>query len=309
MLERFDGYYGNRDRYRAPIKYVHGIPISDRQTQLAQFYTGGLDLMRNVTADIARELANQPNSAITVANSGMLMYLTLDAAGRSKNKVMTDQRVRKALMMAIDRKLLAKTVIPGGASSKMLNGICFPRNVGCAMTTKPVAYNLKEAKKLLAAAGYPNGFKLELKVHAPIKEIGEAIAGQLRKIGIRASVRPLPLSLYVKLRAKGEFTAFNGFYPTSAQPDVGNLMNFFFSGTRDYWKDPIIQKAKKAGSQEYDIENRRAIYQTALDRINTQNYILPIGELPVVWAHTKDVRIAKNPQSAFESRLGDFFWK
>lgn len=308
VLERFDEYYDDSGRYRAPIRRVHGIPIADRQTQLAEFFTGGVDLLRNVTADIARELAKRPNAEITPVHSGMLMYLTLDAAGRSENKAMTDPRVRKAVMMAIDRKALAKTVIPGGEAARILDGICFPSNVGCSLTTKPPAHDPEEARRLLAEAGHPDGFDLELKVHEPIKQIGEAIAGQLRKVGIRTNIRALPLSLYVKLRAKGEMTAFNGFYPTAAHPDVDNILNFFFSGTRDYWNDPIIKKAQKAGSLEFDTEARTAIYQTALDRVNEMSYILPVAELPTVWAHTKEVRIADNPLSALESRLGDFFW-
>ena len=57
VLERFDDYYEKSGNYRAPMKRVVGIPIPDRQTQLAQFLTGGIDLMRDVPADTAREIA------------------------------------------------------------------------------------------------------------------------------------------------------------------------------------------------------------------------------------------------------------
>src|SRR6185312_16086642 len=146
------------------------------------------------------------------------------------------------------------------------------------------------AKKLLAEAGYPDGFDLELNVHAPIKEIAEAIGGQIRKVGIRASVRPLPLALYVRMRGEGKFTAFNGFYPTAAQPDMDNIMDFFFGQNRDYWKDPQIQSLKEKGGVEFDDEKRNAIYEQALDRINTMNYIFPVADLPMVFVHSKDVR-------------------
>lgn len=309
FLTRYENYYDKSGNYPAPVKHVVGVPIADRQTQLAQFFTGGIDIMRNVTADMARELARQPNAAVTAVHSGMLMYLTLDAAGRSDNKVMKDVRVRKAVMMAIDRKTLAKTVVPGGDSAELVNGICFKELVGCSLSTTPPAYDPAGARKLLAEAGFAGGMPLELMVHAPIKEVGEAIAGQLRKVGIRASIRPLPLSLYVKLRAQGKFTAFNGFYPTSTHPDVANILNFFFSGTRDYWKDPLIKEAQRKGALEYDIKKREAIYRPALDRVNEMAYIYPVGELPTVFVHTKDIEIRPNPLSALESRLGDFAFK
>jgi len=309
VMERFDGYYGDRDTYPAPVGRVHGIPIPDRQTQLAHLMTGGIDLIRDVPADIARELANRPDAKVTATSTGTVVYVTLDAAGRSANKALTDQRVRKAFMMAVDRDLIRRTVIPGGETAQTLDAICHPANVACSATVKPPSYNPDEAKRLLAEAGFPNGFDLELSVYAPIKEIGEAIAGQVRQVGIRASVRPLPLSLFVRLRGQGQLTTFTSLYPTSAQPDVGNLFDFFFSGNRDYWMDPAIQSAKAAGDVEFDDEKRVAIYEKALDRINEMAYILPVAELPTVWAHGNDVRIADNPLSSLESRLGDWTWR
>ena len=309
VVERNDLYYDKTGKYfRAPIKTLVVRPMPDRQTQIAAFLTGEVDLIRNVTADTAREMKTQSNLVVEAKHSGMLMYVTLDAVGRSDNKAMTDQRVRKAFMMAVNRAELAKTVIPGGEIADLIKGVCVEADVGCRTTTEPPKFDPEGAKKLLAEAGFPDGFDLELDVHAPIKEIAEAIGGQVRKVGIRASVRPLPLALYVRLRGEGKFTAFNGFYPTAAQPDMDNIMDFFFGQNRDYWKDPQIHSLKEKGAIEFDEEKRNEIYEQALDRINTMNYILPVADLPMVFVHTKEVRIADNPLSPIDNRLGDFFW-
>jgi peptide/nickel transport system substrate-binding protein len=183
-----------------------------------------------------------------------------------------------------------------------------PGTVACSITVKPPAYDPAGAKKLLAEAGFADGFDLELNAHQPMKEVAEAMAGQLRVVGIRASVRPLPIALYSRLRGEGKFTAFLGSRPTNGQPDVSDIYEFYFTGNRDYWNDPIIQQAKKAGLVEFDDEKRVAIYEKGMDRVNEMNYILPIAELPMVWVHAKDVRIEENRLSSFGSRLGDFFW-
>ena len=310
VLQRFDDYYDKSPNalHRAPIKNVIVVPIPDRQTQIAQFMTGNVDVIRNVTADTAREMANMPDARITATHAGLILYVTLDALGRSDNKIMKDQRVRKAFMEAIDRQELAKTVIPGGEIADMLDGLCIPADVGCASSTKPAAYDPADAKKLLAEAGYPDGFDLEFDVHEPVKEIGEAIAGQLRKVGIRASVRPLPISLYVRLRGDGKLTALLGFYPTGAQPDMDNILDLFFSDTRDYWGDPVIQTAQKAGITENDEAKRREIYKTAVDQINKMNYILPVADLPLVMLHSKEVQILDNATSPIDTEVGDFAW-
>ncbi len=308
VLQRYDGYYDKHGPYGAPIKNVIVRSIPDRQTQIAEFLTGNIDVIRNASADTARELAQNPDTRVTTTHAGLLMYVTLDAMGRSANKAMMDQRVRKAFMEAIDRKALAKAVIPGGDAAEILDAICVKADFGCLTSTAPPAYNPEDAKKLLAEAGYGDGFDMEFDVHEEVKEIGEAIAGMVRKVGIRASIRSLPLALYVRMRGEGDFTAFLGFYPTGAQPDMDNIFDFFFDGNRDYWNDPVIRAAQKAGGVELDQDKRPAIYEKGIDEVNKMNYILPVADLPLVFVHTKDVKINDNALSPINTDVDDFSW-
>jgi peptide/nickel transport system substrate-binding protein len=146
-------------------------------------------------------------------------------------------------------------------------------------------------------------------VHEPLAEMGEAIAGMVRKVGIRASVRPLPLTLYVRLRGDGKLTSFLGFYPTSAYPDLDNLLDFFFDGNRDYWgSDPAIKEAQEKGIVELDPKKRDAIYEKAIDHINQQNDIMPIADLPMVFVHSKDIEVKENRVSPIQTVVTDFYW-
>lgn len=308
VLEQFDDYYDKAAIAPPHVKRVVVRPIPDRQTQIAEFLTGNVELIRNIPADMARDLATTPDTVVDARHDGILMYITLDALGRSDNKVMTDQRVRKAFMEAIDRDELAGTVIPGGKSATILDGICVKEVFGCESSTSPPAYDPEDAKRLLAAAGYADGFDMEFDVHEPIKEIGEAIAGMERKIGIRASVRPLPLDLYVRMRGEGKFTAFLGLRPTSVLPDMTDLCDFFFNGNRDYWNDAVIKAAQKEGNLEFDPGKRVEIYKRLIDRVNEMNYILPLADLPMVFAHSKDVRIADDPLSPITTDVINYVW-
>jgi peptide/nickel transport system substrate-binding protein len=307
IVERFDGFFGSPYR-RAPIKRIHAIPMADEQTQIAQLLTGGLDVLRNVTGDNARELAGKPNIKITAAGSKQLIYILLDGLGRSPNKAFTDERVRKAFMMAIDRAMIIKTFVAGGELAEQPAGICFKSTVACAPTTQPVAYDPAGAKKLLAEAGYPNGIDITLSVYNPINDIAIALSGELRKVGIRASVEPLPTSVYIKKRDDGGMTAFMATYPTGAQPTTDNLLDLFFVGNRDYWKDPVIAEAMKEGAMVQDEVARGKIYARALDQVNQKSYIYPFSELPIVYAHSSDIRIEANPLTTGERRIGDYFW-
>ena len=307
LLEAVPNHWDKSGYSRAPAKRVHGIPVPDRQTQIAKLLTNEVDLLRNVTAEDAKELKNQ-GFAVTPTPAQNLIYVTLDAAGRSKNKVMTDERVRKAFIMSIPRDQIVKTYVPGGDKAEQPLGICFKQTVACKLSTKVHDYNPEMAKKLLAEAGYPNGVDVVMDVFAPVRQIAEAIAGEARKVGFRMSINSMTLGVYVKRRGDGEFTAFTGYYPTSAQPDVANLLDFFFGADRDYWKDEGIAKAAAAGNLEFDLAKRTVIYTPALDAINTKAYIFPVAELPLVFAMNKDVKVLSNPTSAAESRLGDYAW-
>ena len=307
-MERFDKWYGSKYN-RAPIKTIHGIWMPERQAQLAQLFTGGVDALRNVTADNEKALRGRPGIVVTPSESKSIMYMTMDAAGRSANKAMTDIRVRQAMIKAINRQALVDNFIAGGVAAELPKSICFKSTTGCEPTTAPLAYDPAGAKKLLAEAGFANGFDLQLDVFNPIREIAEAVSGDLQKVGIRVKLNPMPLSVYVKKRGRGEFTAFVGYYPTSAQPDVDNMLNFFFGANRDYYKDPIFLAARSAGSTEFNVRKRTAHYTAALDQVNKKSYIFPISELPIVFVHSDKVRLEKNLLSAGERRINDFFWK
>lgn len=309
VIERFDNYRGNKNYAKASIKRVVVTPMPDAQTQIAQLLTGGVDIIRGTQSDTAKQLTKNPKITSTNMPVHSFAYLMLDAAGRSKFKPMQDVRVRKAIMMGINRGPMVRNLVAGGESAELMDRICFKETAHCSGRNAPPSFDPEGAKKLLAEAGYPNGFELPLFVHAPIKVIGESISGQLRKIGIRSSIQALPISVYVKKRIAGELTAFVGIRPLGGFPDMSYVMDSFFRGSRDYWKDPVMSKIRKDGIKEFDSTKRSAIYRPALDRVNELAYILPISSLPAVFIHSNNVKVSRNPASAGSTDITDFSWK
>ena len=89
---------------------------------------------------------------------------------------------------------------------------------------------------------------------------------------------------------------------------MSNIMDVFFGADRDYANDPILQKALEIGATEFDSGARNKIYGPAIDRVNEKAYILPIAEVPMAWAHSKDVKLMPNAMSTLTPRLGDYAW-
>lgn len=309
VLERFDKLSPHLAGHRrAPIRRIEVTPILDRQTQVAQIMTGGIDLLRNVPEDAADALAKNPNIKITPTASSDYIYFTLDALARSGRTEFKDVRVRKAIFMAIDREKIAREIVSGGEVAEQLDGICFSFTVACSPSVKPYKYDPAQAKRLLAEAGYPNGFEMPLFAHDPMKDVAVAMSGDLLKVGIKASVQPMTISIYQKARQEGKLTAFVGSHPTAIFPETLEELRTFFGGSNDYWQDPIINNAIVEGGKIADDKQRALTLRPALDRINSEAYILTVSSLPWMFVHTKDVRIGSNDLKSHAVHISDIFW-
>jgi peptide/nickel transport system substrate-binding protein len=148
------------------------------------------------------------------------MYLHLDTA-RDKTPFVTDKagkpldrnplkdvRVRRAMSKAINRPALVERVMEGAA---VATGQLMPVGFfGHTLALKPERYDPDGAKKLLAEAGYPNGFGLTL--HAPNnryvndEQIAQTIAQMLARVGIQTRVDAMPASVYFSRGSKLEFS-------------------------------------------------------------------------------------------------------
>jgi peptide/nickel transport system substrate-binding protein len=308
LVERNDAYNTTAVK-KAPIKRIQGTFIPDRETQAAQLMTGGIDWIRGATPDAAKHLSANPNLKVSYVASPTFVYIALDSQNLSGNKALSDHRVRKAIHKAIDREAIIKYLVPGGEVAEHVQGLCFKATIDCEYQVQAEKLDVEGAKKLMAEAGYANGFDMQYDVFAPAKAIGEAIAGDLRKIGVRANMNVVDLSLYRRKQGDGKLEAWSILFPTGSYPDIGNIFSVFFTGPAfKYYNDPIIQEAMDKGEAEFDSAKRAAIYGKALNRINEMNYILPISSVPVLHVHSKDAKVNTNVFSAGETYAADFQW-
>ena len=310
IVERYEEYKTNPERKKAHIKRVHGVWLPDKQTQSAQMMVGGVDLLRNVEPELAKALSENPKIGVTYVPEMNLLYFALDSQNLSGNKALSDPRVRRAIHMGIDREMIIKHIVPGGHVAEWLDADCFKNTIACKSTVKPAPYDPAGAKKLLAEAGYPNGLDLHYVIYAPNKSIGEAVAGELYKIGVRVNLQATDIALYRRMLGDGKLQAWSILFPTGLFPDASGIMNVLFTGPANkYFNDPIINKAIEDGVKEFDPAKRADIYAKAFDRINEMAYHLPLTSVPTVYVHSKDVEIKENPFSAGQTFVGDYAWK
>ncbi|GBE42375.1 periplasmic dipeptide transport protein precursor [bacterium BMS3Bbin10] len=212
VFVRNEDYWGKKPEWDT----VTLKPIKSPPSRVAAMLAGDVDMIAQVpTIDIER-LKKEPKLSLSQGVSNRVIYLHLDHqrdnspfvkakdGGDIKNPL-KDVRVRRAISKAINRDAIVDRVMEGIAIKA---GQLLPEGFfGVSPNLKPVAYDPEGAKKLLAEAGVPDGFKLT--IHGPNDryindaKIVEAIAQMLTRIGIKTEVVTMPRSVYFKRASRG----------------------------------------------------------------------------------------------------------
>ena len=178
--------------------------VGDTGSQVAELLTGNVDLIRDVRIDQAEDLAKDGRFAATGVDPIAITYFLLDMKGRTGNKALTDVRVRKAINMAIDIDPILKLTGGNVIALKQPAALCNMAQRGCGYARPQYKHDPAGAKKLLAEAGYADGFDLEIVARDTGRATAEAITGQLRAVGIRASVKLLSFAAYRQYQTDGK---------------------------------------------------------------------------------------------------------
>jgi peptide/nickel transport system substrate-binding protein len=184
LLEANEKYF----RGAPKIKKVMFRPVPEATTRVAALQTQEADLITNIPPHLMKLMDWKGRSYVSKVPSVRVIFTAFDT---TKGGPVADKRVRQAIAMGIDMKTNIKKILDG--NGVLLGSPLTDKHFGYDPAVKPEDYNPEKAKKLLAEAGYPNGF--DFVINSPNgrylndKEMAEAVAGDLRKIGIRANVK------------------------------------------------------------------------------------------------------------------------
>ena len=116
---------------------------------------GGIDLMHQVPKSLADEMGKDPRFRITAMSGISYFYMGLDSIGRSGVEALKNIKVREALMRAIDRKLLIKSLIPGGdPSSHAIPALCLRVQAGCDFSSDFRIFSLSSSYYIYSAINF-----------------------------------------------------------------------------------------------------------------------------------------------------------
>ncbi|HLJ21789.1 MAG TPA: ABC transporter substrate-binding protein [Stellaceae bacterium] len=211
-------YWGPKPRWDRVVLR----PIPNDSARVAALRSGTVDMIEGVPTALLQNLRERSDIVLRQAITNRVIYLQIDVArehspfvtdrsGRSLDRnPLQDRRVRLAISKAINRAAIADRVMEGAAEPA---GQLLPTGYfGASPRLAPETFDPAGARRLLAEAGYPDGFGVTL--HGPNdrflndERILQAIGQMLAQVGIEAKVEPLPSSIFFPRAAKSEFSLF-----------------------------------------------------------------------------------------------------
>jgi peptide/nickel transport system substrate-binding protein len=195
----------NPKYWKFPVKVDRVIyrPIVEDQARLTELLTGSLDLIVGTPPDFVGQLESNPKVTLLKQVGAHVWYLGIN----SQKGPLGDKRVRQALNYAVNKDAIVRDVLKGTGS--LSRGPVLPNTWAADSGLKPYPYDPERAKKLLAEAGYPNGFSTTLWVpesgsgmQSPVA-MSTVIQSNLKAVGVNVAMQTFEWGAYLaKLRSK-----------------------------------------------------------------------------------------------------------
>ena len=286
-FERFDDYWAGSPKGKPAIKKISVRFVPDATTEMTELLAQRADWIWNLNPDQFDNINKLPMLTAVRKESMRVGFMQLDAAGRTgADNPITKLKVRQAIFHAIDRQAIADKLVTGG--SRVPPAPCFPPQFGCdAEAAVLYDYNPAKAKALLAEAGYPDGFDVELASYV-LPQWGAAVQNYLQAVGIRAKLNQLQVAALIQRSNAGELRTQLGSWGSYSINDVSAILpNYFDGGTVDYARDTQVSKWLLEGGSSNDPEARKKAYSSAIHRITEQAYWVPLHTYVTTYGYSK----------------------
>jgi peptide/nickel transport system substrate-binding protein len=192
VLEAHTGFW----RKVPAVKRLVFRSVPDDSTRLTMLKRGEVDIAYNLRGPLAEEVQRTPGLKLTRALLAATFWIEFATGQWDARSPWHDRRVRLAAALAIDRQAInqAETLGFSRAAASII-----PTGFEFAWPAPAISYDPARSRKLLAEAGYPNGFDAgEYACDMSFASLGEAVINYLGAIGIRARLRPLERVAFMK---------------------------------------------------------------------------------------------------------------
>ncbi len=271
LVEANRHYWGSSPK----IDGVRFLVVRDSYLRVLQLKNGNADVISRLSRKEYDDVKNQIGIKIIKFPELDINYITFN----SFHPPFNDIRVRKAITLLINKDRLVKLVF-----GELAEPVSFPVPASLILPFKlrPSGYNPAEAKKLLALAGYPEGFSCSLLylLGSPYRDVVNTVARNLLEAKILVKPVALPYGKLVKRVIQGDFDMVIGGWVADV-PEVGNFIysTYFpfsprISSTSPHYTEAmkLIEEARRT----MDPLKRKELYTRVVEKIMEEYLTVPL---------------------------------
>lgn len=291
-IEKFDGYW---QEGLPKLDKIIFRSIPDNSARLNALIAGEIDLADGINPADGEKIEGNADLQLIERPSMNVGYLGLTVTRPPFDK----KEVRQAMNYAIDKETIIESFFEGRAN--IAKNPMPPSISGYNDDIEGYEYNPEKAKELLAEAGYPDGFEMELwamPVPRPYMpdgaKVAEVIQSNLEDIGVKAKIVSYEWGTYLDKASKGEADAFM----LGWTGDNGDADNFLYalldednigSNNYTYFKNDEMHDLFIEAQTEVDEDKRIELYKKAQEIIHDEAPWVPIAHSTPLLAAAKDL--------------------
>ena len=310
IFSRNGNYWGKVD---GNVEEVIFTPIGNASTLVAALLSGEVDVIEPVPVQDVDRVKGNANLKVLQGPELRVIFLGMDqkrdelqfSSVKGKNPF-KDKRVRQAFYQAIDEDAIVKNIMRGAATP---SAVMFPAQIrGYAPDlAKRLPYDPEASKKLLAEAGYPNGF--EVKLNCPNDRyvndaaICQAVAANLARVGVKINLEAETKGTYFPkiLRRDTSFymlgwssstgDAHNVLYPIMSSPGDSGRGQFNLGAYSNAKVDELTTQM----ASETDDKKRNDLIREAIKIHQDDIGHIPLHQQALNWGSKKNIELVQHP--------------
>jgi peptide/nickel transport system substrate-binding protein len=311
-------YWGKNESNVTEVVYT---PIKSEATRVAALLSGEVDLVLDPSIQDLGRLRSTGNLKVIDGIENRTIFFGMDQSRdelpgsniKGKNPL-KDQRVRMALYQAIDINAIQRVTMRG--LSQPTGAIVAPQVNGWTEGVhKRHPYDPEASKKLLAQAGYPNGFEVDFACpnnrYINDEEICQAVTAMWARAGVKAKLRTLPLVTYFPMIQRYEASiymlgwgvpTFDALYSLQSlvrSVGTGGDGNYNVGRYSNQRMDYIVDRVKV----ETDLPVRNRLLTEALQLSNDTVSHIPLHNQIIPWAMKKNIDVVHRADNRLDWRL------
>ncbi len=297
-------------RFDGNVDEIVYQPIKQDNTRISALISGDLDFVLDPPPQDLDKLKQEKSLKVYEGRENRIIFLQMDQARdellysnvKGKNPF-KDVRVRKAFYQAIDINAIHRAVMRNLSVPTAIN-LPNPEKAGIPKSMdKRYPYDVNAAKKLLADAGYPNGFEVQLDCpnnrYINDEKICVAVAGMLAKVGVTVKVNAIPRAQYFPKMQRLDMSFCMLGWGGATTDAIFTLQPVLHSrndkgdGDNNWgnYKDPEFDAMIDSAKGDTDPKHRQETIDKAMQYFADHVYMIPLHLQVIPWASRANVDV------------------